>query len=88
VEVLAVIFEGTPWESVIGADLAKIFEKDGERTEAHMNLLVRGSHDEGIYCVDVGIVQAAVVPEKVDRKVKWVCVPKRLATLARRSETT
>jgi hypothetical protein len=52
-----------------------LFEKDGERTEAHMNLLVRGAHDEGIYCVDVGIVQAAVVPEKVDRKVKWVCAP-------------
>jgi hypothetical protein len=50
-----------------------VFEKDGEQTEAHMNLLVRGAHDEGIYCVDVGIVQAGVVPEKVDRKVKWLC---------------
>ena len=52
-----------------------LFEKSGETTEAHMNLLVRGAHDEGIYCVDVGIVHAGVVPEKVDRKVKWVCAP-------------
>jgi hypothetical protein len=40
-----------------------------------MNLMVRGAHDEGIYCVDVGIVQAGIVPQKVDPRVKWVCVP-------------
>ncbi len=50
-----------------------ILQKDSEQTEAHMNLQVRGAHDEGIYCVDVGIVRAGAVPEKVDRKVKWSC---------------
>lgn len=51
-----------------------VLEKDGERAEAHMNLMVRGAHDEGIYCVDVGIVRAEVVPEKAG-KAKWSCVP-------------
>jgi len=52
-----------------------LLQKEGEETEAHMNLLVRGAHDEGIYCVDVGIVRARAVPEKADRKVKWLCAP-------------
>jgi hypothetical protein len=52
-----------------------LFQKNGEETEAHMNLLARGAHDDGIYCVDVGIVRAGAVPEKADRKVKWLCVP-------------
>jgi hypothetical protein len=51
-----------------------ILEKDGEQNEAHMNLMVRGAHDEGIYCVDVGIVRAGVVPETAS-KAKWPCVP-------------
>lgn len=42
-----------------------------------MNLLVRGARDEGIYCVDVGIVEAGVVPEKVASKGKWICVPNK-----------
>jgi hypothetical protein len=51
------------------------FEKDGQAAEAQMNLLVRGARDEGIYCVDVGIVEPGVVPENVSKKEKWVCVP-------------
>ncbi len=51
------------------------FAKDGNVIEAHMNLLVRGARDEGIYCVDVGIVEAGAVPEKVAARGKWVCVP-------------
>jgi hypothetical protein len=38
-----------------------------------MNLMVRGAHDEGIYCVDVGIICPGVVPEKAG-KTKWTCV--------------
>jgi hypothetical protein len=49
-------------------------EKDGVAAELHMNLLVRGAHDEGVYCVDVGVVQPLVVPEKAARKQKWICV--------------
>lgn len=52
-----------------------IVEKDGESGELHMNLMVRSAHDEGIYCVDVGIVKPGVVPQSVDRDVKWQCIP-------------
>jgi len=54
-----------------------VFEKDGAQIEAHMNLLVRSAQDDGIYCVDVGIVRPGVVPEKVNRKVKWSCIPNK-----------
>jgi len=48
--------------------------KDKSTVELHMNLMVRGAHDEGIYCVDVGITNAGVVPtEKPDTK--WDCLP-------------
>ncbi len=40
-----------------------------------MNLMVRGAHDEGIYCVDVGIVRTGVVPQAVEPEAKWECVP-------------
>jgi hypothetical protein len=52
-----------------------IMEKEGEISEAHMNLMVRGAHDGGIYCVDVGIVKSGIVPEQVDTKEKWRCAP-------------
>jgi hypothetical protein len=52
-----------------------IMEKGGEVSEAHMNLMVQGAHDSGIYCVDVGIVRQGVIPEKADRKIKWQCAP-------------
>lgn len=51
-----------------------VLEKNGDVAEIHMNILVRGAHDEGIYCVDVGVVKPGVVPENVNRKDKWVCV--------------
>jgi len=51
-----------------------VVEKDGTAAEIHMNLLVRGAHDEGIYCVDVAIVTAGSVPVMVDRGQKWRCV--------------
>ena len=46
--------------------------KENCNYEAHMNLLVRGAHDEGIYSVDVGIAKAGTVPKKIDKKVKWL----------------
>lgn len=49
-------------------------EKDGTVAEIHMNLLVRGAHDEGIYCVDVAVVTAGSVPATVQRGQKWRCV--------------
>jgi hypothetical protein len=55
-----------------------LLEKNGQTAEAHMNLLVKGAHDEGVYCVDVGIVRAGAVPTEPDRKVKWECVPNKL----------
>lgn len=49
-------------------------EKHGVAAEIHMNLLVRGAHDEGVYCVDVGIVQPDAVPHVVSGRQKWICV--------------
>ena len=40
----------------------------------HMNVMVRRAHDEGVYCVDVGVVKAGAVPDAVKRKSKWVCI--------------
>lgn len=51
-----------------------VVEKNGDVAEIHTNLLVRGAHDEGVYCVDVGIVRPGAVPEKANRKQKWVCI--------------
>ena len=48
---------GYPWNfSYFDCELA------GEKFEIRMNLMVNGAHDEGIYCVDVGIVKAGAVP--------------------------
>lgn len=49
---------------------------DGEKMEIHMNLMVRGAHDEGVYCVDVGVVSAGVIPTKKSKE-KWVCAPNK-----------
>lgn len=55
---------------------------DGREFESHMNLMVRGAHDEGIYCVDVGVVTAGSVPRSTPSG-DWVCVPnKALVTFA------
>jgi hypothetical protein len=37
-------------------------ELGDERFEIRMNLMVNSAHDEGIYCVDVGVVKAESVP--------------------------
>jgi hypothetical protein len=51
-----------------------IATKDADTVELHMNLMVRGAHDVGIYCVDVGVVRAGVIPETARRSDKWACV--------------
>lgn len=60
--------KGYPW------NFSKIIlEKGNVVCEVHMNLTVRSAHDEGIYCVDVGIVNPDVIPlEKT--KEKWLCI--------------
>jgi hypothetical protein len=60
--------KGYPWNfSHIavrrGSDIAEI----------HMNVTVRSAHDEGIYCVDVGVTNAGAVPRTKPAK-KWECV--------------
>lgn len=46
-----------------------ICQKENERVELHMNLKVRSAHDQGMYCVDVGVVQAGAIPlEKPETK--------------------
>jgi hypothetical protein len=45
-----------------------------EEVELHVNLLVRGAHDDGIYCVDVGVVEGGVIPARRQRGEKWSCL--------------
>lgn len=45
-----------------------------ESVELHMNLKVRSAHDQGVYCVDVGVVRADAIP-KAKPEAKWVCLP-------------
>lgn len=40
--------------------------------EIHLNLKVRGAHDSGIYCVDVGVVRADAVPS-TSPATPWIC---------------
>src|SRR5687767_8574387 len=35
-----------------------------EAVELHMNAMVRGGHDDGIYCVDVAVVQPDCMPRE------------------------
>lgn len=44
-----------------------------ETVELHMNLMVRSAHDDGIYCVDVGVVRTESVPS-AQPKGGWTCV--------------
>ncbi len=37
-------------------------ERDGDAVELHSNLLVQGAHDDGKYCVDVGITTPDIIP--------------------------
>lgn len=50
-----------------------IFERDEGKYEAHMNLMVRSAHDEGKYCVDLGITKAGSVPHSA-KKFVWEAV--------------
>jgi hypothetical protein len=62
-------------------------EKDGLTMELHMNLLVRGAHDEGVYCVDVGVVQTGVVPERARPKHKMGMRREQVPHYLRRGKT-
>ena len=43
--------------------------------ELHMNLMVRSAHDAGVYCVDVGIVEAGTIPAaKPTGTGPWLCL--------------
>jgi hypothetical protein len=56
--------------------------KNSEAAELHMNVLVRSAHDEGIYCVDVGIAESNIIPDK-KLKARWICLEnKNLLTFA------
>lgn len=44
--------------------------------DIHMNLMVRSAHDDGIYCVDVGITSPDSVPSQKPRT-KWLCLDNR-----------
>lgn len=48
------------------------FERKGILYEAHMNLMVRSAHDQGKYCVDLGLTKPGAVPEKA-LKTGWEC---------------
>lgn len=59
---------GHPW------NFSRIhLERDGNRFELHMNLMVRSAHDEGIYCVDVGIAKPESVPSAKTQE-QWICI--------------
>jgi len=47
--------------------------KGQESAELHMNLLIRSARDEGIYCVDVGVVRANSIPNKKP-STSWPCL--------------
>jgi len=47
---------------------------DADTVEIHMNLKVRSAHDQGTYCVDVGVVKSDVIPVAKPAQ-KWICVP-------------
>jgi hypothetical protein len=47
--------------------------READVVELHMNLLVQSAHDDGTYCVDVGIVSPDSVP-RVKGKEAWKCI--------------
>lgn len=49
--------------------------KADEIVEIHMNTVVRGAHDDGRYCVDVGIVKPNVIPIQYGKGDRWECIP-------------
>ena len=48
----------------------------GKTFELHMNLMVKGAHDEGVYCVDIGVTQPGKVPTRKS-ETKWHCLENR-----------
>ena len=48
-------------------------ERDGGKYEAHMNLIVRSAHDDGKYCVDLGLTKVGSVPHAA-KKIAWEAV--------------
>lgn len=59
---------GFPW------NFSRIHVSNGtDSAELHMNLLVRSAHDEGIYCVDVGVVKQTFIPNEKP-KGTWTCL--------------
>jgi hypothetical protein len=60
---------GNPW------NFSRIvMERGGDVAEVHMNLLVRSAHDDGVYCVDVGVTDEGAVPNRVARPTRWECL--------------
>lgn len=62
------------------ADYSRIHcSRNDVAVELHMNALVRGGHDEGIYCVDVAIAVPECMPRE-NRKgsPRWVCLPNNM----------
>ncbi len=59
---------GAPW------NYTRIRATRNDRAvDIHMNLMVRGAHDDGVYCVDVGITKAGSVPSSKGAA-KWQCL--------------
>lgn len=50
-----------------------VAEKNGTSVELHMNLMVRSAHDDGVYCVDVGVTFANMIPFKKPSG-NWICL--------------
>jgi hypothetical protein len=47
-----------------------VIEKESALCELHMNLMVRGAHDDGVYCVDIGITEPGSIPT-AKPKAEW-----------------
>ena len=59
---------GDPW------NFSRIVASSGNAAfELHMNLKVRSAHDQGVYCVDIGVVPVDRVPLSKPKE-KWVCL--------------
>jgi len=59
---------GFPW------NFSHILVSNGSRHfELHMNLTVRSAHDQGVYCVDVGVAELGSVPS-APGTVPWICI--------------
>jgi len=60
---------GAPWNY---SRIRAVLHDDA--VDIHMNLMVRGAHDDGIYCVDVGVTSPNAIPAKNPTKGKWLCL--------------